>query len=163
MTASATTNAKIYVGTTTAIDFTTDAGAIDDFEADTWKEVKNVEDLGEFGDESNEISYGVIGEGRMFRLKGARDAGTIALVCVRDAFDDGQRALIAAEKTSHDYNFKVEVGDDPAGGTPTIYYFRALVMSAKNAFGGVGDVVKTAFNIGVNSAILEVVATEATP
>ena len=163
MTASATTNTKIYVGTTVAIDFSTDNAAIDDFEADTWLEVKNVEDLGEFGDESNEITYGVIGESRMFRQKGARDAGTIALVCVRDALDDGQRTLVAAEKTDHEYNFKCVVGDAPVGGTPTVYYFRALVMSAKNAFGGVGDIVKTTFNIGVNSAILEVVAAEATP
>ncbi|MFG1330261.1 iron ABC transporter substrate-binding protein [Xanthobacter autotrophicus] len=158
MTASTTAGAKIYIGTTLAIDFATDAGAIDDFEGDTFTEIKEVEDLGEFGDESSEVEFTAIGDTRKRRYKGTRDAGVIALVCGRDPLDPGQKKVLDAEKVKDAYNFKVVVNDAPVGGTPSTYYFRALVMSAKNSFGSVDNIVKVNFSLAINTAILEVVA-----
>lgn len=149
---------KIYIGTTAAINFTNDAAALSAFQADAYVEIKNVEDLGEFGDESSEVTFAAIGDSRTRRAKGTRDAGVLALVCGRDPLDLGQQKALDAEKVKDAFNFKVVVNDAPAGGTPSVYYFRALVMSAKNAFGSVDNIVKVTFNLGINSAILEVVA-----
>ncbi|MFG1282280.1 phage tail tube protein [Xanthobacter autotrophicus] len=158
MTASTSAGAKIYIGTTTAISFSNDAAALSAFEADTYTQVKEVEDLGEFGDESAEVTFATMEDSRTRRYKGTRDAGVLALVCGRDPLDAGQRAAIAAEKSQHAYNFKVLVNDAPVGGTPTIFYFRAKVMSAKVTFGTVDDIVKITFNLGIDSSIIEDVA-----
>lgn len=152
MTASTTAGAKIYIGTTVA------ATNLSGFEADTYTEIKEVEDLGEFGDESAEVEFTSIGDSRKRRYKGTRDAGVLELVCGRDPLDPGQVAALAAEQVKDAYNFKVVVNDAPVGGTPTTYYFRALVMSAKNSFGTVDNIVKVTFNLAINSAIIEEVA-----
>lgn len=161
MTVAAAAGSKIYIGTTAAIDFATDAGALTYFEADTYTEVKEVEDLGEFGDESAEITFGTIGDTRTRRFKGPRDAGVLALVCGRDPLDAGQQAVLAAEKVKDEYNLKIVANDAPVGGTPTTYYMRVLVMSAKNSFGAVDNVVRVTFNLAINSAIIEDVAAAA--
>ncbi|MFG1221713.1 phage tail tube protein [Xanthobacter wiegelii] len=155
MTASTTAGAKIYIGTTAA------AANLTAFEADTYTEIKEVEDLGEFGDESAEVEFTSIGDSRKRRYKGTRDAGVLELVCGRDPLDAGQIAALAAEQVKDAYNFKVVVNDAPVGGTPTTYYFRALVMSAKNSFGTVDNIVKVTFNLAINSAIIEEVAAAA--
>lgn len=155
MTASTTAGAKIYIGTTAA------AANLTAFEADTYTEIKEVEDLGEFGDESAEVEFTSIGDSRKRRYKGTRDAGVLELVCGRDPLDPGQVAALAAEQVKDAYNFKVVVNDAPVGGTPTTYYFRALVMSAKNSFGTVDNIVKVTFNLAINSAIIEEVAAAA--
>ena len=82
-------------------------------------------------------------------------------MCGRDPLDPGQVAALEAEKVKAAFNFKVVVNDAPVGGTPTTYFFRALVMSAKNNFGSVDNIVKVTFNLAINSAILEEVAEEA--
>ncbi|WP_024281224.1 hypothetical protein [Xanthobacter sp. 126] len=155
MTASTTAGAKIYIGTTT------EAANLTAFQADSYTEIKEVEDLGEFGDESSEVEFTSIGDSRKRRYKGTRDAGVLELVCGRDPLDAGQVAALAAEKVKDAYNFKVVVNDAPVGGTPTTYFFRALVMSAKNSFGTVDNIVKVTFSLAINSAILEEVAEEA--
>ena len=48
---STTAGAKIYIGTTV------DAPNISAFKADSYTEIKEVEDLGEFGDESSEVEF----------------------------------------------------------------------------------------------------------
>lgn len=160
MTVSTTANAKVYLGTTAAIDFTTDNDALTDFEGDSYVEIKEVEDLGEFGDESSEVTFSSIGDSRMRRFKGVRDAGVIELICGRDPLDAGQAALIAAEKVKDEYNLKIVANDAPVDGTPTTFYMRVLVMSAKNSFGTVDNVVKTTFSLAINSAIIEEIAAE---
>lgn len=147
--------AKVYIGTTTAA--TNEA----QFAADTYVEIKDVEDLGELGDESEAINFAALGDGRVRKLKGARDAGTLVLVVGRDPIDAGQLALKAAEKTSFDFNFKIVANDAPdAEHTNSVYYFRGLVMSARDNYGQQNNVVRTTFNVGINSAIIEVPAEE---
>ncbi|WGD32014.1 iron ABC transporter substrate-binding protein [Ancylobacter sp. WKF20] len=146
---------KIYIGTTTAATNETQ------FAADTYVEVKEVEDLGELGDESEAISFAALGDARVKKLKGARDAGTLVLVVGRDPLDPGQIAMRSAEKNTFEYNFKVVANDAPdADHTNSIYYFRGLVMSARDNYGQQNNVVRTTFNIGINSAILELPAEE---
>lgn len=146
---------KVYIGTTIAADTAVE------FAADTYVEIKQVEDLGELGDESEAISFAGVGNARVLKLKGARDAGTLVLVVGRDPLDAGQIAVKAAEKTNFEYNFKLVANDAPdADHTSSTYYFRGLVMSARDNYGQQNNVVRTTFNIGINSAIIELPSEE---
>ncbi|MCX8282481.1 phage tail tube protein [Phyllobacterium sp. 0TCS1.6C] len=158
------TGAKYFIGGTTAIDYTTDATAIADFEALTWVEVKEVEDGGEFGDESSDVTFQSLGDGRVRHLKGARDAGTIALVVGDDPLDPGQIAMRAAEKTKFQYNFKVEYEDAPSAQYEnSVDYFRGLVMSGRKNVGTGDNVLRRTFNIGISTEILTVDTALITP
>lgn len=151
------TGAKYFIGGTNAIDYTTDAGAIAAFEALTWVEIKEVEDGGEFGDESADVTFQSLGDGRVRHLKGARDAGTIALVVGDDPLDAGQLAVRAAEKTKFQYNFKVEYEDAPSAlYENSVDYFRGLVMSARKNVGTGDNVLRRTFSIGISTRILTV-------
>jgi hypothetical protein len=157
MTITTATGAKYYIGGTTAIDYTTDAGAIAAFEALTWVEIKEVEDGGEFGDESADVTFQSLGDGRVRHLKGARDAGTIALVVGDDPLDPGQIAVRAAEKTKFQYNIKVEYEDAPSAlYENSVDYFRGLVMSARKNVGTGDNVLRRTFSIGISTKILTV-------
>lgn len=153
MSVSTAAGAKFFIGTTTPAD--TEA----EFAADTYTEVKEVEDLGELGDESEAVTWAPIGERRIQKLKGARDAGTIVLVVGRDPLDAGQAAMRAAEQTDFEHNFKIVANDAPdAGGTDSTIYFRGLVMSRRDGFGQQANVIRTTFNVAVNSGLIEVLA-----
>src|SRR3954468_23182876 len=98
-----------------------------EFQAVTvWTEVGLVESVGEYGDQANAVNFEALGDSRVRHSKGARDAGTMALVCGHDPPDTGQAALEAAEATNNNYAFKVVLPDGPAGFSDTIQYFRGM-------------------------------------
>lgn len=145
---------EVYIGTTA------DATTVQDFEADSYIEVGEVEDAGQLGDESEQITFTALKDGRVRKLKGPKDAGTMAIVCGADTSDDGQAAMLAAEASPLNFNFKVVLNDQlTISGTPTVLYFRGLVMSKRRNIGNVSNVVRYTFNTGVNSEVLEVAAT----
>ena len=146
--------ATLSIGTTAAA---TDASS---FGSDTYVPVGEIEDLGEFGDEAEEVTFTSLSDARVRKLKGPRNAGTMQLVVGADISDTGQAALIAAEAQPLDYNFKVQLNDKlTIGGTGTIYYFRGKVMSKRLQAGQANNVVRQRFNIGINTAIVVVSAT----
>jgi hypothetical protein len=125
-----------------------------------WVEVGLIETLGEVGDESAAVTFAAIGDGRIRKAKGARDAGTMAITCAHDPMDLGQSAMEAAEGTNLNYAFRLVLPDKPnATGTDTIMYFRGLVMSKRRNVGTNDNVVRRTYNLGVNSQIYEVPAT----
>lgn len=163
---STASGAKFYIGPVTpvsAIDFTTDESALVDFEALTgWLEVKEIEDFGQHGDESNEVTFAALGDRRVRKLKGSRNAGTMAIVAGRDPLDAGQNAMIAAEKTDYEYAFKVVYADaQDETYTDSVEYFIGLVMSRPTNVGTVDNVIRRNFNVAINSDIIEVVSEEA--
>lgn len=153
MSVKSTAGSKFYIG---PVD---DAATAVEFAALTYVEVKEVEDLGELGDESEAITFTAVSDSRVRKLKGARDAGTLVLVVGRDPLDPGQAAMRAAESTDFEYCFKLVADDIPeVGGTSSIYYFRGLVMSRRDNYGAGNNVVKTTFNVAINTPIIEVPA-----
>lgn len=153
-----TGGAGLYIGGTTAIDFSTDQSALDGFEAITdWVKVGEIEDLGEIGDQSADVTFNSLGANRVRHLKGARDAGAMSVVVGDDPSDPGQLALRAAEKTKFNYNFKI-VYEDAADedSTDSVDYFRALVMSARKNNGTADNVMRRTFALGINSPIITV-------
>jgi hypothetical protein len=123
----------------------------------TWVEVGEVETLGEFGDEASTVTFASIGDGRVRKLKGARDAGTMEITVGRDPRDAGQIAMKAAERTKFQYAMRVTAADAPdENDTDSVYYFLALVSSARDNYGENDNVVRTTFAVQINSEILEV-------
>lgn len=147
-------------GSTLAIGTTAAATTINEFEADTYQEVGEIEDLGEFGDQAEEINFTALPDRRVRKFKGSFNAGTLTAVCGSDSVDGGQDAMIAAFATDDDYNFRVQLNDKlTTGGTPTVLYFRGKVMSKQRNVGNVSNVVRQTFAVGINSEIFEVAAT----
>ena len=154
MTIAATAKSRIYIGNANAT-----ISTLVEFEADTFTEIGEVEDLGEWGAEGTEITFKSLADGHVRRRKGTIDSGKVSLVCARDPLDAGQIKARAAVEDTLPYAFKVVLSDKPSTtGTPTTFYFRAAVMSAKNKFGGTDDLMKTTFELGIDGAILEIPA-----
>jgi hypothetical protein len=136
-----------------------DAAALAFFEAITeeeWTEIEEIESYGDLGDVSEVATFASVKDRRMRKFKTTRDAGTMTVVTGRDPHDDGQDALDAAERTDFNYAFKVIYSDArTADHTNTIEYFGGIVLSRPTNLGGVQDITKKTYNIGVNSAIWE--------
>jgi hypothetical protein len=131
MSINATAKAKVYVGSPSAT-----ISQLADFEADTYTQVKEVEDLGSWGAEAKEITFISLEDSHVRRRTGSIDSGKVALVCGRDAQDEGQNILRENVGGHLPLAFKVELNDAPNDdGLPTTFYFRAVVMSAQNKFG----------------------------
>jgi hypothetical protein len=149
MTIFATAGAELYIGSTSGT-----------FASQAWVQIKHVEGLGTLGDTSSEITFDSIDEIRTTRLKGTRNAGTMEVVCGIDSDDAGQLALIAAEKTPHNYAFRVVLNDAPPGGTPSERRFWAAVGAVTEAYDTANSVVKLNASLWVNSEIDRVAAAE---
>ncbi len=125
-----------------------------------WSAIGYVESLGDFGDESSAVNFSVIGDGRVRKAKGARDAGTLPLVTAYIADDVGQLALIAGEATTGTYPFKVVLPNKiTAGGTGEIKYFLALVQGKRLSVGGNDNIARLNFGLNITTKLTEVAAT----
>lgn len=124
-----------------------------------WIEIEEIEDNGTFGDASESITFTAVGNKRVRKLKGPKDAGTQSLVVGRDPLDDGQEALIAAEATDYTYPFRIVFNDarSPSHSKSELY-FAGLVMSKANNAGNVSNVVRRNFDIGINTGVYEAVS-----
>ncbi len=132
------------------------AFVVGDFAGQSWVEIGWLESIGEFGDESAEITFDAIGEGRTQKLKGIRNAGNMDLVMGIVDDDAGQIALLAAEALPNDFAFKVEFNNAPAGGTPAERYFIGKVMTARENMGTANNVVRRGGRVGINSNVVRV-------
>lgn len=155
----ATNGAKLYIGGVLA-QKSTDFIATD-FTSQTWVEIKETEALGSVGDTSEAILINTINSERTRVMKGTRSAGTMEVVCGIDPADPGQIAAIAAEKSIHDYAFKLVLNDAPAGGTPSQRLFIGKVMSAREQFDQANNMMKMNVSISVNSNVVRINAAEA--
>jgi hypothetical protein len=151
------TDAQMWISNASVAD-TVDTSA--EFAALTWVAIGLIESIGEYGDESAEITGNVINEGRTRRAKGTRNAGMQVLTCFHDDDDVGQVALRAAQLTSNRYGFKISPRDRlSGGGTDSIAYYRGLVMSARKGALSSDALQRITFNVGIDSAIIDVAAT----
>lgn len=160
MAVSKTAGARFYIGPVLNPDTVgamSEASALTYFEGISggdWDEVGEIESFGDLGDNSEVATFASVADRRVRKFKTTRDAGTMTIVCGKDELDDGQLAMIAAEKTDFNYAFKL-VYNDAADETasPTTDYFGGMVMSRPSNIGGVQDITKRTFNLGVNTAI----------
>lgn len=152
MTINTAAGSSLAIGTTAA------AATQTQFEADTYTQVGEIEDLGEVGDQSEDVTFNSLDDSRTRHYKGSRDAGVMTVICGADPADVGQDAMLAAEATEDDYNFRVTL-NDAITATPTKLYFRGKVMGERMQIGQSNNIVRRRFDIGVNSDIVVVEAT----
>ncbi len=155
-----TAGSKLFIGSAPMAFDSTDLVA-SDFASATWTEIGGHTDLGSSGDTSELITSNQIAISRTRKAKGVRNAGSKTIVMDFDPSDAGQLALLAAEKTNDSYPFKMELSDAPAGGTPSIRYFLAFVMSHEEQFGEANNNVKISVTLEVDSNIVRVAPAEA--
>jgi hypothetical protein len=161
MSVSKTAGARFFIGPVLnpdTVNAMTEEQALTYFEAinaNDWTEVEEIESFGDLGDNSEVVTFANVKDRRVRKMKTTRDAGTMVLVCGRDPLDDGQAALITAEKDDFNYAFKLvynDARDDEH--SPSTDYFGGMVMSRPVNLGGVQDVTKQTFNIAVNTAVI---------
>ena len=130
------------------------------FAALTWTLVGEVENLGTFGDTANLVTFLSVADNRVRKRKGARNAGTMEIVCGHDPLDAGQIAMLAASNSQLIHNFRVVENDRAdSNDTNSISYFTGLMMSGAKNLGGTDDITKRNFTVEIDSAIVYVPAT----
>lgn len=141
-----------------AINAMTDEDAIEFFEEiSDWIEVEEIEEFGELGDTSEEITFTAVGNRRVRKLKGPRNAGTQTLTVGRDPLDDGQEQLVAAEKTDFNYALRLTLADARTPNhTDSVVYYAGLVMSRPTVLGNVSATTRRTFTVGINTGVYEV-------
>lgn len=144
-----------FAGSVLSIGTTATATNQSQFEADTYIPISNLSNMGEAGASSNILTFPVVSDTYVKKSKGTRNAGDPAIVVGRISDDPGQLAIRAAEQTKFTFNFKLEVEDaEDAGHSNTVFYFRAIVASAVNQFGGNEDFRTETYNLGIQGKML---------
>lgn len=144
-----------FAGSVLSIGTTATATNQAQFEADTYTPISNLSNMGEAGASSNILTFPVVSDTYVKKSKGTRNAGDPAIVVGRISDDPGQLAIRAAEETKFTYNFKLEVEDaESASYSNTVFYFRAIVASAMNQFGGNEDFRTETYNLGIQGKML---------
>lgn len=155
MAIASTTGAKLYIGPVNS-----SATTSTQYSALSYTEVKEIESIGEFGDAASTIQFTSLGDARVRKRKGVRDAGDLNVVCANDPLDAGQLEMVAGEKTSFTYAFKIVLEDSAdANDTDSTFYFRALIATARLNVGQANEMIKRNFALLIDSAILEIPST----
>ena len=130
------------------------------FEAETYLEVAEITDLGEFGSEFSTITHVSLADRLVRKFKGTEDPGSLPLQLGYDPDDTGQNQCKAALASDNEWAFKVTLNDAGTGSpsSPTTFFFRARVMSFRRQIGSPESVVGATCNIGINTRPIEVAA-----
>jgi len=155
----AAAGAKLHIGP--EMEGTGSAFDEDDFEESpppVFVEIGGLINLGEAGDTAEVINVTTLNDARVRKLKGPRNAGAMTVIAALDSADAGQAALIAAEATSKSYAFKLTFNDAPTGGTPSIRYFVAFVMSCTEQVNEATNVISLQSVLEIDSNIVKVAA-----
>jgi len=100
---------QISIGTTAAIDFTSENTAKTSFAADDYTPIGGAAGLGDFGDTASDVTLNLLADARVQHLKGSVDGGTVQITVADDPTDAGQQAARAAAVpgNQNEYNFKI--------------------------------------------------------
>ena len=145
---------KVFISTTTTDPATFDAAG---YAALTYVQVGANESIGAFGDESTEVTFDDLGDGRTKKFKGQRNAGNMEVVCGLDDEDAGQALMRTAEEddTVNNYHFKVEFPNS-LGTSGAIRYFSGKVMTQREVVDTANNITKFEATVGINTAIVKV-------
>lgn len=152
----ATAGSKLYIGPAKAFNGTNFVAS--DFNSIAWTEIGGTTNLGAAGDTAQLITSDQINSARTRKLKGTKNAGSMAVVCDLDSADPGQIALIAAEASKDSFPFRLVFNDAPIGGTPSERLFVAFVMSSSEELNEANNVMKLNATLEIDSNIVPVPA-----
>lgn len=150
MAIASTTGAKFYIGPTTpAVDLAA-------YKALTYVEVTPIESIGEFGDEASVIEFTALGDARVRKRKGVRNAGDLQIVVAEDPLVTGQTNMIAAQATEFTYACKVELNNGAdANDTDSLFFFHGLIASARLNVGAANEIIRRTFRVLIDTKIFE--------
>jgi hypothetical protein len=115
------------------------------FAALTFTQIGELESVGDLVTAHAAVSFSNMCTGKTSTLKGVEEAVTVEVVVALDRDDAGQTLMTAARKSINDYAFQVtEANGDKV-------YFIGKVMRDGVQFGGIGDVKKRPYAIGVTA------------
>lgn len=155
----ATSGATFSISTTSTAPGTYDASG---YGALTYAACEPLENLGSFGDASNEVTFDDIANGRTLKIKGQRNAGNMELVFAYDDTDAGQGYLKTAEEddSTADWHFKVTLPNKQNdAGADAIIYFSGKVMTQVIAAETADNVTRRNVTIGINTGLVVVNST----
>lgn len=144
---------KLYVAGVHA----TATDSLSEWDALTWVEVGDIVAFGEFGASFEEIVHMPVSDGQVYKFKGSKNYGSLALNLGRAPADTGQAVLITALGVYTAYDFKVALNDDPggSGSKPSRMFFEGRVMSYTTSIPSTNSIVGATCNISINGSILE--------
>lgn len=124
---------------------------------DTFVQVKRVDNLGEFGPETDIKDVTCLEDTAKQKIKGIPDFGNIEIEGNRVMTDAGQEDLrLAGEDTDDDgYNFEVRLPGVGASSANVKFSFKALVGKMKTSPGQVDDRLRFSSMLAVTGAITE--------
>lgn len=132
------------------------ADSVSEYAGLTWVELTGVETIGEFGDNAQLVTFQLLAEGRTRKLKGAKDAGDIQVVCAHDPLSTSQAAMKGFAGTPYTYAFKVLAADAADGNdTDSAFYFQGKVMSAPFNPGDANTPARRTYNVAIDTEVLE--------
>lgn len=127
-----------------------------------WKAIANIEDVGEMGGDKPIAIGRYVDQDYVRKLSGGgRDPGKLDMVFGYDPEDEGQTALKAADLANDAFAVKIEYPDAPAGGTPTTWFFMAIIGPCSISFGNGSDPIKLKVTVNIDGAPVEVLAAPA--
>lgn len=154
----ATSGTKIYIAPQTSTEPANAAA----YAGLTWTEIGNVRSFAAFGDAVNIINAPVVGDNRVRKAAGSRDAGNMTLTVYPDDSDAGQTAVAAANATSLTYPIKIEypsASKVTGAGTVAIRYFLAIIAGGRETPAGNEDIVTAEYTFALTTKITRVSAT----
>ena len=136
---------KFFISTT-AQNEDLDDHVVSGFPALAYTEVKKVGSIGEFGTNTNIITYDTLDRDVTLKAKGMTNAGDPAIECAEDLADPGQIAMRAAGASTNknSYAFKIERADG------TVEYLRGLCAGPVQPGGRNEDFRLHVFTLGLN-------------
>lgn len=142
----------ISTTTTTADDTTSQAN----FEALAYTPVGEVEEIPQFGDETQIVEFIALANSRVRKRKGSKNAGNLTIPVAFDSADTGQDAMRTAAAANSAYAFRIQLNDgsDGSPSAPTTLFFVAYVTSDPINPGNVDNVVRQSFTLAIDSAII---------
>lgn len=142
---------KIFIGTVAANPL-----------VDSYVEVAEVTNIGQFGRVYNEILYSNLSNRNERKFKGQRNDGSLPLDLghAGPVVDPGAAAMDVALDVDDDYNFKITLNDDSkvSGASPTTYFFKAKVMGMPTTPGNNTGVPMRHPTLGIKSGSIVKVA-----
>jgi hypothetical protein len=114
-----------------------------------YKEIGEVEDAGELGDEASTADFTALANRRKRKVKGTFDAGTQQVTLGEDPTDEGQEAIKVALASDSNFAVMMDYGDGTAD------YYLVQVLSFRKQIGSADSIRKASVSLAINSAIYE--------
>lgn len=148
-----TLGATLYVAATPLVDVYAAADAIDDFQSLSYTQVGLVENLGEFGRQSELVTFVDISAARTLKIRGPYNDGQMQMTLGADLSDAGQLVLFNAANAidQFTYPFKIVVV-----GTNNYFdgiFFGAKVFSFRIQMGAANSIFRALVTLEVNTQV----------